>query len=289
MRLAAGLEGVNVVIRVPESEAESQEGQGRLVARHQIEGWQLWEIPAFGIDILTPHEVQEARGLSDVLREGIALETDRLAIAVGSSFLQSVRWRTGQFRLLDAVSVLDTTFEVEFYVDKERVPASVAHVPLTLESNIDRSLSMNVHSVIERDLRGNTRPPLIDVLLLDARLFQSEGEHRVALAFAAIVLELALIETLRIRLRRANAGTNREIDKFLDEISNRLLSTIILSLLNIGDPSYRERCKTVFEWRNALIHGKRRRVSRDEAQIAIEAAQKMADILREEPKRARVM
>jgi hypothetical protein len=102
--------------------------------------------------------------------------------------------------------------------------------------------------------------------------YAREGDYRVALVLAAISLETALVRLLRRRLVQRRVATASQIDKFLEEMSNRLLSSVVLGLLRIGDTSLRERCRRVFDLRNQVVHGKRGAVRREEAGEAIATA-----------------
>jgi len=96
---------------------------------------------------------------------------------------------------------------------------------------------------------------------------------------SATVLELTIINTIRKHYIHDNVATTSRIDKFLDNVSNRLLCTVTLGSLGIGDEDLRGKIASVFDIRNGLIHGKRKKVSKKEAEDAIDCTEKFLKIL----------
>lgn len=124
-----------------------------------------------------------------------------------------------------------------------------------------------------------------DVIPLDRKFivqaweyFFLEDYHN-SIIYAATVLELTIINTIRKQYLHNNVATASKIDKFLDNVSNRLLCTVTLGSLGIGDEDLRNKIASIFEIRNGLIHGKRKRVSRNDAKDALNYTEKLLDIL----------
>jgi len=67
--------------------------------------------------------------------------------------------------------------------------------------------------------------------------------------------------------------------RFVDETSNRLLCTVILGMLGVGDAALRDRIAEVFNRRNSLAHGKRSGAGREEARDALDSAETLLTIV----------
>jgi hypothetical protein len=252
------------------------------VAWNEAERWEVWAIPHFKVYVLTEHEMgtDEDHPWRESL-PGVQSQIDPLATAAASNFLRAVRWRTGQYWLPKHLTLSKARASVEFYQAGERVPYGrfelEARAPAT-----ETALSHSSRETVEEDLRNNRQATLPEVLLLDAMLYRSVRDYRVALMLGAISLETALITLLRRRLAERRVATASQIDKFLEETSNRLLSTVGLSLVGVGDDAFRDGSRKVFELRNDVIHGKRKSSpTQQEATSAIHAAKTMLAFLLE--------
>jgi len=104
-------------------------------------------------------------------------------------------------------------------------------------------------------------------------------DYHNSIIYAATVLELTIINSIRKQYLLNNVATTSRIDRFLDNVSNRLLCTVMLGSLGIGDEDLRNKIASIFDIRNGLIHGKRKRVSRTEAEDALNYTEKLLDIL----------
>ena len=270
---------VRIALNLSRSDNESSGRGPHKVANDKAETWEVWQLSTVEVRVLTEAELK--RPDVDRVKEvwsRIQQEVDSRAVSAASRFIQIVRWRTGQFWLPDGVYVRPDDPSVRFYLDDVRVRYSEEHVTASL-APLDRVLSADSSTIVQDDLRNNRRPPLAEGLLLDSRMYRRRGDYRVALLLAAISIETAMISELSRRLEDARVATTSQIDKFLEEMSNRLLSTVVMGLLGVGDQAFREDCRTVFEQRNGLVHGKRFSASPAEADLAINSAQRMIDIL----------
>jgi hypothetical protein len=100
-----------------------------------------------------------------------------------------------------------------------------------------------------------------------------------AAIYAAIAVEVALVKRVRSELMSRSAGTSSQIGKAVDNTSNRLPCTVLLGLFGIGNQQVRDRIVALFEMRNAIAHGNRKRVSQDEASEVLEATELFFDAL----------
>jgi hypothetical protein len=100
-----------------------------------------------------------------------------------------------------------------------------------------------------------------------------------AVIFAAIAVEVALGERVRLELKNRQAGTASQIGKVADDTSNRLLCTVLLGLFGVGDQQLRDKIAALFELRNKIAHGRKKWVSRDDASQALEVAELFFDAL----------
>jgi len=277
MEVRAGGED-RILVQLPDADDDGLVGGESRRYLDKDAGLEVLEVAEIEVRILTAHELErpDVELVKDVL-PAIESEIHPRAIETASRFLRVLRWRTGQFWLPDGFSKIGA---IHFYLGEDRVPFGVQYAEATVHGP-ERALSTDYMATIEGDLIAKTQPPLAESFLLDAHLYRSKGDNRVALILAAISLEATLVKLLRRRLVKADAASASQIDKFLEEMSNRLLSTVVLGLLQIGDQAFRERCRLVFERRNGLAHGKKPSASRKEADDAIATAQTMLDTLGE--------
>ena len=76
----------------------------------------------------------------------------------------------------------------------------------------------------------NRRVPLSRVLMVNAWEAFFAGDLRSSVISAATALEEILSNLVMIELRRRQAGSSGQIERFVDETSNRFLATIMLNL-----------------------------------------------------------
>lgn len=100
-----------------------------------------------------------------------------------------------------------------------------------------------------------------------------DEDHAGTVIYAAMAIERPLTGFLRAELKKIGAGTDSQIDKLLDDTSNRLLCTVMLGMLGVGDAALRDKIAGVFNKRNSLAHGKRSGAEREEARDALDIAE----------------
>jgi len=121
--------------------------------------------------------------------------------------------------------------------------------------------------------------PLDRKFIVEAWEYLFLEDYHNSIICAATVLELTIINRIRKQYLVNKVATTSRIDKFLDNVSNRLLCTVTLGSLGIGDEDLRNKIASIFDIRNGLIHGKRKRVSRTEAEDALNYTERLLDIL----------
>ncbi len=143
------------------------------------------------------------------------------------------------------------------------------------------SLADNI--LIAQEMKNIVRDeiPLKSKLIVLAWEYLFREDYRNSVIYAATVLELEIIKTVRKYYNLKDVATNSQIDKFLDNVSNRLLCTVILGSLDIGSQALRDKIASVFDTRNGLIHGKRKKVAKEEAEMVIKYTEELLEVLRE--------
>lgn len=114
-----------------------------------------------------------------------------------------------------------------------------------------------------------TEIPLEKKLIVKSWEYLFAEDYRNSIIYAAMVLELAISKKLRKEFNSKSVASKRSIDKFIDNVSNRLLCTVILGLLKIGNEQLRTEIAKIFDIRNGLIHGKRKIIREEEAKDAL--------------------
>jgi hypothetical protein len=121
--------------------------------------------------------------------------------------------------------------------------------------------------------------PLDRKLMVRAWEYFFQEDFRSAVIYSTTVIELVLIKILRKTFISQPVASESQIDRFLEQTSNRLLCTVILGLLRIGDGALRDDVADVFEVRNGLIHGKRKNVTREETKKALVRTEEIVRLL----------
>jgi hypothetical protein len=109
-----------------------------------------------------------------------------------------------------------------------------------------------IHTRVAQSLAEGV--PLIRSLTLRAWDEYFLGDFRGALIDAATVIEQALIQIVFHHLSVRGVGSPNRITNFTDQISKRLLATVMLGLLGIGDEEWRESVAKTLDERHGLIH-----------------------------------
>jgi hypothetical protein len=135
---------------------------------------------------------------------------------------------------------------------------------MTTSSSTDNALiTQQMQHVVQGEI------PLNYKLIVKAWEYLFQEDYRNAVIYAATVLELTIIKTLRKSLLPKDVASASQIDTFLENTSNRLLCTVMLGLISVGSKDLREKIASTFDIRNGLVHGKRKTVSRVEAEAVL--------------------
>ena len=92
--------------------------------------------------------------------------------------------------------------------------------------------------------------------------------------------ELAVSKIIREKYTTRGIATDSQIDRFLEDTSKRLLCTVVLGSMNIGDETLRDGLRETFQIRNDIVHGKRNYAKKIEAENGLERADTIIKILR---------
>lgn len=124
--------------------------------------------------------------------------------------------------------------------------------------------------------------PFTRQLLLKSWDLFFEEDYGSTIIYAATIAELAISEIIRNRYTARNIASKTQIDTFLDDTSNRLLCTVILGSLNVGDPVFRESLRDLFVVRNGIVHGKSKTAKKIDAEKALKSVEAILKIMESE-------
>lgn len=187
----------------------------------------------------------------------------------------SEEWKKGMIFLVPEITEAEfKTYLFYQLKDNERIFVgcfSVGH--MTISSVDDALISRETNDIVKNEI------PLNSKLIVRAWEYFFREDYRNSVIYAATVLELIIVKTIRKLYSSKNVATESRIDRFLDNVSNRLLCTVILGSLGIGDEALRDKIASVFDIRNGLIHGKRKKVIKSEAEAVINNTEELLVIL----------
>jgi hypothetical protein len=193
------------------------------------------------------------------------------------SYRRTDRWRTQQVFL---PKLSDDEFRTYLFYVLECAGTgdfigSFSRGKSTFISTADTNLAVDLQAAL---VRSSLDTPEKFVDLAWERYFDTAFVE--AAIYAAIAVEVALVKRVRFELENRSAGTLSQIGKAVDDTSNRLLCTVLLGLFGIGNQQLRDRIVALFEMRNAIAHGNKKRVSQDEASDVLQATELFFDALR---------
>lgn len=183
-------------------------------------------------------------------------------------FLNYSRLRSRQYRI-------DTKWEPlvrpVMYVDAE-TGRTDQHRSLLINFGLDASvppLDDSIWRQIGADLQTQPRFAVWEELLLDAKLYASQNDYRMAALSAAMALEAITTRYIRQQLVKERIANERQVNKFVREISNRDLVVVGLGLCSTIEEDVRRSCRDTLELRNEILHAPKRRVTRKQARDAL--------------------
>jgi hypothetical protein len=124
--------------------------------------------------------------------------------------------------------------------------------------------------------------PFTKQLLLKSWDLFFEEDYRSTIIYAATIAELAISEIIRNKYTARKITSNTQIDTFLDDTSKRLLCTVILGSLNVGDSDLRENLRELFVIRNGIVHGKSKTAKKIDAEKALESVESILKLMEDE-------
>ncbi|MBW2741850.1 MAG: hypothetical protein JRE64_24070 [Deltaproteobacteria bacterium] len=188
----------------------------------------------------------------------------------------SKEWKRGMILLIP--NITETEFKTylfyQFEVRDKYFFGCFSDNKMRIHSSVDNiHILQEINAVVENEI------PLNSKLIVQAWECLFREDYRNSVIYAAIVLELMIIKTIRKVYISKKIATPSRIDSFIDNVSKRLLCTVILGSLGIGDEALRNKIASVFDIRNGLIHGKRKKVIKTEAEAAISDTEEFLGIL----------
>jgi hypothetical protein len=95
-----------------------------------------------------------------------------------------------------------------------------------------------------------------------------------------MMLQILTSVTLLLTFTSKSVASKKQIGKFIADVSNRLLCTVILGLLKIGYDNLRRNIAKIFDIINGLVHGERKDVSEEEARNALSYTEDLLALLK---------
>jgi hypothetical protein len=117
----------------------------------------------------------------------------------------------------------------------------------------------------------NKGVPLSRLLVINAWEALFAGDLRSSIIAAATALELIVSQLVTADLKRRKVSST-EIKKLLKK-DKGYLAAMVLDLFNLGDSPLKKQSADLFTIRNALVHRRRRKVSKEEATFAVETTE----------------
>lgn len=191
------------------------------------------------------------------------LQPDIETIAKGYAqrFLKHCRARTKQFWIDPRAQIYASLI---VYDEGSSEQQRISVIPITLKIGDPPSLNDSSYDAVRQDLVIGAQIPLHEELLLDAKLYRSEHDYRMAFICAAIAIEVVVSSYLRKKLRYKLVNEGRtsisQIDRFVEQVSNRLLIRVALGLFTKVEEKVLLQCHDTLELRNKILHGKMKSV-----------------------------
>ena len=186
-------------------------------------------------------------------------------------FLRCCRHRSEQFQI-DPRWEPDSYNVVFINHDTGETQAGGLSGTMRMQSN-PPSLDESHWDKIGDDLRGDPNFDIWEELLLDARLYRSQNNYRMAVLNAAVVIEAIMTRYMKHKLMNREIASKSQIEKFVNEVSNRDLAVVGLGLVSKIAESVREDCRKTLDLRNSILHVPKKNVTGGEASLALKAVE----------------
>lgn len=236
---------------------------------YEAPGKKVWNADVLHIDV-------KAAAVSRISRKEIEVRFTPIAEEYLISFLRNCRTITKQFQidLRQKVTTHITYFNEEGKVEKcGYLTLTTIHIgePPSVDSSSWKRIAENLISQAEI--------PFHLEAFLDAKLYKSNSDFRMAVVSSAIGIEAVLNRYLKKTLGKSLVSTGRttesQVDKYIAEISNRILIPVGLGLTSSIERELLGNCVNTWQLRNDIVHGKKKFVSRKEAQEAINSFEQL--------------
>lgn len=262
--------------------------RGGKVTIHPLKLDQDWSEPSFqspekSIWYADKVEIDVEMELASTTRLEIDKETKPIAMEYFERFLRYCRARTGQYW----IDFKETIEPHVSYVDEVGQKHRYGTLVVEIEGGEPPSLDNGSWEVIYQDLVASTKVPFYEELLLEAKLYRRHHDYRMAVVSAAMSIEAITSRYLKERLTQklvdANRTSDTQVNRFLSAVSNRLLVTVGLGLFSRVERKVLEDCRDALDLRNKILHGEKKSVSREEANLAISGLESLvsADEIRD--------
>ena len=155
------------------------------------------------------------------------------------------------------------------YIDQNGKQDRYGIMLTTMEIGEEPCLNNRAWQSMSKDILGQTRIPFWTEALLDAKLYRLSGDYRMSVLSSAMGIEHVIHAYLRKKLVSLENISQKQIDKFLAEVSNRLLVTVGFGIFSSIDSNILENCSEILDLRNNILHNQKRTIHLDEATKSI--------------------
>lgn len=189
---------------------------------------------------------------------------------------KSDEWRKGQLPIIPEITEAEfkTYLFYELNEGEKSFYGCFSNGQVMSSSSTDNELiAKEIENIVGNEIHLSSK------LIVLAWEYLFKEDFRNSIIYTATVLELLIIKHIRNYYVAKDVATGSQIDKFLDNVSNRLLCTVTLGSLGVGDKALRDRVASIFDTRNGLVHGKRKLATKEEAEKAIKDSEDLIDEL----------
>ena len=159
------------------------------------------------------------------------------------------------------------------YIDDRGLEVKEGYIHLSLPLGGQASLDDLSWNMVSQCLSKHIQIPFHEEALLDAKLYRSYSDYRMAIVTAVMGIESILKNYLRARLKKQLGFEGKKTPKFINDfvrdISNRfLIKTMLPLFLSINQDTI-DGCWKSIELRHAIVHNEKRSLSVSQANEAI--------------------
>jgi hypothetical protein len=185
-------------------------------------------------------------------------------------------WRKGNLILIPELTEAEfkTYLFYELQNSKETYVGCFSEGRMSVSNMGDNLLiAKKMQEIVQNEIPFNGK------LIVKAWEYMFQDDYRNCVIYAAMALELTIIESLRKYFISKSIASDSRIDRFLDDVSKRFLCTVVLGMIGIGNKTLRDKIAKVFDIRNGLVHGKKKKIKKAEAETALNDSEQLLEIL----------